>query len=366
MSASSTDDAPTVAIRTKPPSPKRLSRKVLLGCAALATAVISFSLVSGLQPRARMTAQAQQSPASTTAAPQSVTEASSQYDARELGAHDASAIQSVTTAPNSLAPPQDGLWNGSPSASGAGASTTTSDPEASAYASPILFTSAAEHAGQAAPTHADQNARLDAVLSPPHSPYEVQAGSVIPAALVTGLNSDAPGRVIAQVTAPVFDSVTGEHLLIPQGARLLGVYDNGVHYGDGRVVLVWDRLILPNGWSIDLSQMNGADPTGASGIADRTDNHLWRLGGAVGLSAIISVIADNAQNDRQSQSLTQSLGDAAAQQAAQTGGRIVDRELAVHPTLTVRPGANVRVLVTRDIELRPYTPRGGDGNDRAP
>ena len=153
----------------------------------------------------------------------------------------------------------------------------------------------------------------------------------------------------------MYDTVTGQHLLIPQGSRLIGTYANGTRYGDRRLLLVWNRLILPNGWSINLQDMNTTDPGGASGLTDRTDNHLGRLGIAVGLSAIISVVANEAEDDDEnSNSLSQSVGDAAAQQAAQTGARIVDRELEVRPTLRVRAGAPVRVLVTRDIELRPY------------
>jgi type IV secretion system protein VirB10 len=180
------------------------------------------------------------------------------------------------------------------------------------------------------------------------------AGAVIPAALVTELNSDLPGRVIAQVTAPVFDSVTGNHLLIPQGSRLIGTYDNGVRYGDQRILLVWNRLIFPNGWSINLGGMQGADPSGAAGLSDRTDRHFDRLIGAIGLSAIVSVVANNAEDDDDNSSLVQDVGDAAAQEAARSGGRIIDRELSVRPTLRVRPGAAVRVLVMRDIQLRPY------------
>jgi type IV secretion system protein VirB10 len=195
---------------------------------------------------------------------------------------------------------------------------------------------------------------LAASLEPPRSPYQIQAGHVIPAALLTGLNSDLPGRVIAQVTAPIYDSVTGAHLLIPQGSRLIGTYDNGVRYGDRRILLVWNRLILPNGWSINLQDMAASDPSGAAGLADKTDHHLDRLAGAIGLSAIISVIANESEDDQDGASLSQSVGDAAAQQAAQTGARIVDRELTVRPSLTIRPGAAVRVLVTRDIVLRNY------------
>lgn len=187
------------------------------------------------------------------------------------------------------------------------------------------------------------------------------AGSVIAGALSTELNSDAPGRVIAQVTAPVFDTVTGAHLLIPQGSRLIGTYDNSVTYGDRRLVLVWNRLILPNGWSINLQNMQGADPTGAAGLRDRTDNHFDRLAGAIALSAIISVVANNAEDDDDGASLSQSLGDAAAQEAARTGGRIIERELSVRPTLRVRAGAPVRVLVMRDISLRPYRENRNDG-----
>ncbi|MGE0830910.1 MAG: TrbI/VirB10 family protein, partial [Hyphomonadaceae bacterium] len=200
----------------------------------------------------------------------------------------------------------------------------------------------------------DGEARLEAALTPPRSANEIMAGAVIPAALLTELNSDLPGRVIAQITAPVYDSVTGNRLLIPQGARLIGTYDAANAYGDQRLLLVWNRLIMPDGWSINLQGMEGTDPSGAAGLRDRTDFHLGRLAGAVGLSAVISVVADNAQDDRRDDSFGQTVGDAAAQEAARTGARIVDRELSVRPTLRVRVGAPVRLLVTRDIRLRPY------------
>jgi type IV secretory pathway VirB10-like protein len=221
------------------------------------------------------------------------------------------------------------------------------NPEALAHAASILFAHDVDTA------EAGEGSQLGARLAPPRSRYVLQAGHFIPAALVTGLNSDLAGQVIAQVTAPVFDSVSGQHLLVPQGSRLIGRYDNGVRYGDGRLFLIWTRLILPNGWSIDLQEMAATDPSGASGLHDRTDHHFDRLAAAIGLSAIISVIANESEDDDQS-ALAQSVGDAAAQQAAQTGGRIVDRELNVRPSLTIRPGAPVRVLVTRDIILRRY------------
>jgi type IV secretion system protein VirB10 len=320
----------------------------------LAGAVVAFALVNGLSERPDRRAGEAQQVAAAGGPPESIQGASDQYGAQDLAgaglelADPDLGLTSEDTA--ELQPPRDPAWANS-SNGGAGAATAAaSDPQAVARTSAILFTRAdGDNASE------DSDARLNARLTPPGSRYEIKAGDVIPAALVTALNSDLPGRIIAQVTAPVYDTVTGQHLLIPQGSRLIGTYANGTRYGDRRLLLVWNRLILPNGWSINLQEMNATDPGGASGLTDRTDNHLGRLGIAIGLSAIISVIANEAEDDDENNtSLSQSVGDAAAQQAAQTGARIVDRELEVRPTLRVRAGAPVRVLVTRDIELRPY------------
>lgn len=350
---------PSLTIRAKPPSPRRLSRKVLLAGTLLAGAVVAFALVSGLSERPDRRASEQQEVAAAGGPPESIRGASDQYGAHDLAGDEfqfgGADLVAIDTESAELQPPRDPVWsNGSGVNGGANGvgSTPPPDPQATARSSPILF---ARDAG--AGLQEDGDARLNARLTPPGSRYEIKAGDVIPAALVTALNSDLPGRIIAQVTAPVYDTVTGQHLLIPQGARLIGTYANGTRYGDRRLMLVWNRLILPNGWSINLQEMNATDPGGASGVGDRTDNHLDRLGVAIGLSAIISVIANEAEDDDDNNSLAQSVGDSAAQQAAQTGGRIVDRELEVRPTLRVRAGAPVRVLVTRDIELRPYTAR---------
>lgn len=347
---------PEIAIRAKPPSPKRLSRKVLLAGTIVAGAVIAFALVNGLSERPdRRTAADEQVVAAASGPPESIARASAQYDAVALPRGQ------LDFAAEDLAPPEDPLWaNGAEHAPALApisqaAGPAPPDPQSLAQTSPIIFAVSNRSTGAASEHGRDEaEARLDARLIAPRSRFELQAGHVIPAALVTGLNSDLPGRVIAQVTAPVFDSVTGGYLLIPQGSRLIGTYDNGVTYGDRRLLLVWNRIIFPNGWSVNLREMNATDPSGASGLRDRTDNHLDRLAGAIGLSAIISVIANESEDDEDEGSLAQSVGDAAAQQAAQTGGRIVDRELTVHPSLTIRAGAPVRVLVTRDITLRPY------------
>ncbi|MEZ5994153.1 MAG: TrbI/VirB10 family protein [Hyphomonadaceae bacterium] len=344
---------PDVALRARPPSPKRLSRKVIFAGLVLAGLVITFALVSGLSERpGRSGGAAEAAVAAAGGPPESIQQASADYDARALIGGETLGLESepLETDGAELMPPADPMWVGARDAGqdASDARETPPDPQELARASPILF--AARDAG----TTTDEDVgRLDARLSPPRSRYELQAGHVIPAALVTALNSDLPGRVIAQVTAPVYDSVTGDHLLIPQGSRLIGTYRDGARHGDNRILLAWNRLILPNGWSINLESMDASDATGASGLTDRTDNHLDRLAAAIALSSIITVAANEAE-DSESSGFSQSLGDAAAQQAAQSGARIVDRELAVRPTLRVRAGAPVRVLVTRDIVLRRY------------
>ncbi|WP_264784342.1 TrbI/VirB10 family protein [Gluconacetobacter azotocaptans] len=193
-------------------------------------------------------------------------------------------------------------------------------------------------------------------LQTPRSPYEVLAGSVIAAAMVTGLDSDLPGQVIAQVTEDVRDSVTGNTLLIPQGARLLGKYDSAVVYGQQRILLVWTRLIMPDGSSIVLDNQPAADPQGYAGLKDGVDFHTWRLLRGVALATLLNASGSMGTAGAVSGSgnvvvaMRQS-GDNAAEQA---GSQIVSRDLSVQPTLTVRPGFPVRVIVTRDLILKPY------------
>lgn len=348
---------PDLSIRARPPSPKRLSRKVLLGGAIALAAIVSAALLFGLSAHPNRFGREADAQATAGGPPETIQSAPADYASADLGGGMAEDLGADLSSDDELAPPTDPTWSGRAAQAPPVSSSASAepDPQAIARAAPILFS---------APSGAverDDGDRLPSRLSPPRSPYEIMAGSVIAAALSTELNSDAPGRVIAQVTAPVFDTVSGAHLLIPQGSRLIGTYDNAVAYGDRRLVLVWNRLILPNGWSINLQNMQGADPAGAAGPRDRTDNHFDRLVGAIALSAIISVVANNAEDDDDGASLSQSLGDAAAQEAAGTGGRIVERELSVRPTLRVRAGAPVRVLVMRDIALRPYRENRNDG-----
>ena len=189
-------------------------------------------------------------------------------------------------------------------------------------------------------------------VAPPASPYILQAGAVIPAALITGIRSDLPGQITAQVTENVYDSPTGSLLLIPQGTRIIGQYDDGVTFGQRRVLLVWNRLILPGGQSIVLERLPGADASGYAGLEDGVDYHWWDLMRAAGLSTLLAIGADLATDDEDR--LVQAIRDGAVDTINQAGQQIVQRQLQVAPTLTIRPGFPVRIIVTRDLVLEPY------------
>lgn len=193
-------------------------------------------------------------------------------------------------------------------------------------------------------------------LSRPASPFVIQAGTIIPAALITGIRSDLPGQITAQVTQAIFDSPTGRAKLVPQGARLIGTYDSQVAFGQSRVLLVWTRLIMPNGRSIVLERLQGADAGGYSGLEDEVDNHWAELFKAALLSTVLGVgaelgaVADNASNT----DILQALRLGAANSLNQTGQQVTRRSLNIQPTLTIRPGFPVGVIVNRDLVLEPY------------
>lgn len=191
-----------------------------------------------------------------------------------------------------------------------------------------------------------------AQLEPPPSPYVLQAGAVIPAALVTGVQSDLPGQVVGQVTQPVFDSPTGQVLLIPQGARLVGVYESRIAFGQRRVMLAWTRLIFPDGRSLALEQLPAADLAGRTGLTDGVDRHWSGLFGMAALSTLLGMGAELGAGD--DNGIVQALRSGAVGTFNQVGQQAVGRGLSVPPTLTLRPGAPARVIVTRDLVLQPY------------
>lgn len=186
----------------------------------------------------------------------------------------------------------------------------------------------------------------------PVSPYILQAGAVIPAALITGLRSDLPGQITAQVTENIYDSPTGRFLVVPQGTRIIGQYDNSVQFGQRRLLLVWNRLILPNGRSIVLERQPGADTQGYAGLEDGVDYHGWDLAKAAGLSTLLSIGAELAIDDQDR--LLRAIRNGGQTAINDAGQQIIRRQLDVAPTLTIRPGFPVRIIVTRDLVLQPY------------
>jgi type IV secretion system protein TrbI len=189
-------------------------------------------------------------------------------------------------------------------------------------------------------------------LQEPVSPWQVMAGTVIPATLLTGVNSDLPGQVIAQVTEPVYDTVTGQFLLIPQGTRVMGRYDSVIAFGQSRALIVWSRLVFPDGTSLRIENLPGVDARGQAGLSDRTDNHSLRIFSAAALSSLISVGAELGEDD--DETIARALRDATQDGASRVGEDIVRRQLNVQPTLTIRPGWRFRILVHQDLILRPY------------
>jgi type IV secretory pathway VirB10-like protein len=188
---------------------------------------------------------------------------------------------------------------------------------------------------------------------PQMSPYELKRGSVIPATLITGLNSDLPGRITAQVSQNVYDSATGYRLLIPQGTKLFGRYDSKVSFGQERVLVVWTDLIFPNGSTLQIGGMAGTDAEGYGGFADKVDRHLWRTFGSAALIALIGTGIDMSLPQSSTLATQETASDAARRNFAESFGRVaeqtISKNLNVQPTIRIRPGYKFNVLVDQDI-----------------
>ena len=195
-------------------------------------------------------------------------------------------------------------------------------------------------------------------LQMPASPYQVMAGTVIAAALVTGIKSDLPGDVIATVTEPVYDTATGKFLLIPQGSRILGRYNSQVSYGQSRVQMVWNRIILPDTSSLTLDNLVGTDPAGYAGLEDEVDRHWGRILAGAALTTLLGVGAELAapENRQDGNRIIIAGRDGLQDSVNQVGQEITRRNMNVQPTLTARPGLPVRIVANRDLQLRPYQP----------
>lgn len=190
-------------------------------------------------------------------------------------------------------------------------------------------------------------------LQDPASPYQVMAGSVIAASLVTGINSDLPGRVIAQVTENVYDTVAGRYLLIPQGSRIIGTYDSVIAFGQERALVVWQRIIMPDGSSFVIENLPATDTAGYAGLDDEVDFHTWRLLTGVVLSTLLSVGTELTFGDEEDD-LVAAIRSSTQDSANQVGQRLTGRNLNLQPAITVRPGWPLRIIVNKDLVLRPY------------
>jgi type IV secretion system protein VirB10 len=189
-------------------------------------------------------------------------------------------------------------------------------------------------------------------LTPLSSPYTLSAGSVIAASLITGLRSDLPGLVTAQVTENVYDSATGQILLIPQGARLVGAYDSVVAYGQTRALIIWQRIIFPEGSSLRIDNVPATDPSGFAGLQDKVDLHSWQLLKGVALSTLLGVSSELALSGQSD--LVQALRMSTQDNVSRAGDQITQRNLGTQPTITIRPGAPVRLIVHKDLVLAPW------------
>jgi type IV secretion system protein VirB10 len=187
----------------------------------------------------------------------------------------------------------------------------------------------------------------------PASPYIIQAGWVINAALAKGAKTDLPGDIHAQVTENVYDSPTGRYLLIPQGSMLEGKYNSQVSFGQTRIQMVWTRLILPNGSWISLGHLPGADGEGYAGVEDGVDEHWGSIFKAALLSTVLSVGAEAGTSDTEN-SLVQAIRAGASQSISQAGEQIVERNLNIQPTLTARFGLPITISTDQDLVLEPY------------
>ncbi|MEJ5976562.1 TrbI/VirB10 family protein [Novosphingobium sp. PS1R-30] len=189
------------------------------------------------------------------------------------------------------------------------------------------------------------------------SPYTLSAGSIIAASLITGLNSDLPGLVTAQISENAYDSATGQILLLPQGARLIGRYDSVIAFGQGRALVTWNRIVLPDGSSIRIDNMPATDTSGYAGLSDSIDRHTWQLLKGIALSTLLGVGTEISFGDERSD-LVRALRQSAQQNGVRAGDQLVGRSMDIQPTLKVRPGWPLRVVVHKDLVLAPWAQRG--------
>jgi type IV secretion system protein VirB10 len=192
------------------------------------------------------------------------------------------------------------------------------------------------------------------------SAFDIKAGTVIPAVMITGINSELPGQIIAQVSENVYDTATGRFILVPQGAKLIGTYNNTIVAGDSRVLVAWTRIIYPDASSVDLGRMGGTDLSGYAGLTDKVNNHYVRVFGNALLLSVFSAGLQMSQGNASVNSgptTQQTLSVALGQTLGQVASEMIRRDMAIQPTLEIRSGYRCLVMVTKDLALRPWERR---------
>jgi type IV secretion system protein VirB10 len=200
----------------------------------------------------------------------------------------------------------------------------------------------------------DRNIYNPHPLQDPVSPYEVMAGTIIAASLVTGINSDLSGLVVAQVTEDVFDTVTGRTLLVPQGSRLIGSYDSVVAFHQRRALVVWQRIIMPDGSSEVIDNLPATDTAGYAGLEDQVDFHTWELLKGVAMSTLLGVGVEAGYAQQNESDLVRALRQSTLISTNRAGQQITEKNLNIQPTLKIRPGWPVRAVLNKDLVLRAY------------
>jgi type IV secretion system protein VirB10 len=202
--------------------------------------------------------------------------------------------------------------------------------------------------------------KLQSQPEAPRTPFELRAGFVVPATLISGINSDLPGQIVAQVAQNVYDTPTGKHLLLPQGSRLVGSYSSDVAYGQARVLIGWQRIVFPDGKAMDIGAMPGADGAGQAGFSDQANNHYFRLfGSALLMSAVTAGITYSQRQDdhssRNAPTASSALSEALGQQLGQVTAQLIAKNMNIAPTLEIRPGYRFNVIVVKDLTFsKPY------------
>jgi len=203
--------------------------------------------------------------------------------------------------------------------------------------------------------------KLDSKPEAPRTPYELRAGFVVPATLISGINSELPGQIMAQIAQNVYDTATGKYLLLPQGSRLVGAYSSEVSYGQARVLVAWQRIVFPDGKAMDIGAMPGADSAGYAGFTDQVNNHYLRLyGSALLMSAVTAGIAYSQHQNQsnygyQQPNANSAMSQALGQQLGQVTAQMIAKNLNIAPTLEIRPGYRFNVIVTKDMTFsKPY------------